>query len=436
MKELYDDSDFEQEIRDKLQGYKAKPDESLKSNILTGIGRGGAHSLQRIAVATSFVLLFIVWLLMTELPFLRLEKDLSDGFKNSKGNANQKLFSFDDEIMFNGPYKPSAHLFLNEGVKRNSRSSLVEPGLTTDQTNDVYETHTEEGMKFSELPTRIAHLGISRFPFTRDFEPISLISFDKSDRQGKQEMIERKKEQLWGFYSNIHTFWTFQRAIPNKSDEWIVESIISKGRLSTERMGVALDLGTYFALSDRFEAYGGLVYYFQQFDTRFSIRSSRAEDMKIDESLGGYDPIFEERIIEASKEIWSAGVKMGMRYYLPYGDKKFWLGSDLDYQHTITEIPREISMNQDQLYFNIRVGWSKQLSDELIFNMSPGLSYSIFRNDAKGAFVLVQPYSYGVNLGLQGQLSQTCAINQKNKIIKCLLVFRASTVLSCIVNLN
>jgi len=241
--------------------------------------------------------------------------------------------------------------------------------------------------------------------FTTAMSKLNAPKLKKSDwKTHKQEVLSTNKKQIKRLGVNIDglTFITFQRIIPNTTDNNIVESISTPSMLSPERLGFRLSGNISWRLNDHFDLVGGVAAYNQRIVNEILISGTGEGTFDLDTKSNSYEVTPQSETISIDERIWSIGAQFGFRYYLPQSNRNFWLGTMVDFQSAFDNLLTDsFYISEKQTYLNVELGWKTEITDCLEFQINPNLSYSLLSNQKQNAVFRIHPFSFGLNFGLR-----------------------------------
>jgi hypothetical protein len=428
MKKPFNDRDLEARLKSRMQDFDADPGEQFKNTLFTALKERKSVQFRRNGIAAiATVLLLAIYLLYSlgvvskiRGSYVKSQADTSTGDSNlaqpvtpqeqtrTLSDKPKDADSSDSGEMLN--QKKNRQIYdvaepgnsimeietfngRNENVRNQSANDITDKPKGFQQENSRAAATT---FAYLKIPLTLPHLVCEDHPDQLQVSPPFIEKNETSD------VIDKNKSaRKWGIYGDIKTFWTYQKVTPNTSDEWIVNDMNSSGMLSADRIGGKFSIGVYYPIAPKLELFGGISSQVQQLHTSLSLRSVNPQDLLYSEAEGSYKPIYNETQLDINKLVWGAGVQLGLKYYLPHGNRNFWVATSFDYHYIFTDTDKQDSeMSAQTLYANFTFGWSYQISRRVLFSLNPELSYSLDASKNNGV-IAIDPYSWGINLGLR-----------------------------------
>ena len=402
MKEQFENQEIEKMISDRLSAFEASPSDSSKEKIFAAIQRPWYRS-RRYAVAALLMLLipasYFGWRYQTS------ERLQSAGRQISAAQViEEKSGKIDAEIPTIDQTEKNSLLSSEADVNISAIQSLTER-TGASSFIEVFDLEKEEVVN-AEKPILLASLDPL---FISNSEKIILPVIDSkpsssSQILGKKDILPDKKKKGKRLSVNLDalTFITFQRIVPNTTDEIVVKSISSPSILSPKRLGFRFGVGASWKLSESFDVLAGFSTYSQRIANEISISGTGESSFLLNEEANAYTVTPETETISIDERIWSVGAQVGLRYFLPQSNRKFWLGGMLDFQSAFdNQLTESFYINKKQTYLNIEAGWKTSLTDRLEFQINPNLSYSLMGREENQAVFKIHPFSFGLNIGVR-----------------------------------
>ncbi len=384
-------NDFERLIKSRLDNFVKDPDETIRASILDKVSAKRRSFDRRKGIMSLFAILMI----SLSIYFFRdTKRDLPLYDKIAKEGSNKAFLTEAKE--------PSQY---SEVISDSDDASLFKnvqsPTPTSDDESPVEPTK-EVLISCRELPEFLTAIWVYA---PNELAKNKIIPIWESKRPVPEEIIDSSsKKRSSGIYGDILTFWTYQRMVPNRSDELVVNSMNSSGLLSAERMGFRIDMGGYVEIANSLEVFGGLSAKMQQFATELDVRSLEADYFSFSEKTQSYIPHYSYSSVKLSKKVWSLGSRVGLRYYLPYGNRHFSFAPSANYQRILADVSNtDFSIPQNQVFLNLDFGWSYPVSKNINLNLSPCLSYSLIQKEEDSSMISIFPYSWGFTIGISYQ---------------------------------
>jgi hypothetical protein len=428
MKKQFDKDTFDSIIKSRMAGLKGDPGEAFKRDLLSSIPsapRAGAGRLQILSISIIFLLLgyftfFIVE--FTQSSARGLTESYSTPNQSESSSARQENAESNFPLEQGGTQYPVANekggpdgsvsVKSQDDVSIGSTIALID--ATTTQILDG-ASKVDSKKIWNSKPAQQAEKEEGRASY--GLSPLSMLplrhlppgerpdvtgGFGYGKAASPHEVIRKtKKTHRWGLYTDLKAFWTYQKITPNQNDEWIVSAIDKQGMLSVDRLGGKLSLGAYYPFARNFEVFGGFSVQLDQFTTVMHVHSVEPNDVAFSEPDNAYQPVYHNNEHDIRELIWSTGPQVGLRYFLPYGNRNFWVATSMDYHFirstsgsAILQIPGQV------VYTNFTFGWSSAITKNVWLNINPELSYTIDIDQSIGGMAEVTPYSWGLNIGL------------------------------------
>ena len=222
-----------------------------------------------------------------------------------------------------------------------------------------------------------------------------------TQNQQLTKLLTRTPKRRPAFYANVTPSLSFQRAIPVGSDEVVVHALSGGSILSSERLGISMDIGVQGLISNRFDYYGGLSFYRQNQTLKYSFQEGNQVDV---ESAGEnrYTVMPKSSQGLVNYKMLNLGLQTGILYNL-YGKKlTHKIGAGLIYQHGLKKGSSESYKNSESSYFSYQVFYRNEIrvSSRVRVFVQPVFIQSIRVREKIDAPFNLKPYRAGIGFGV------------------------------------
>ena len=205
----------------------------------------------------------------------------------------------------------------------------------------------------------------------------------KKIEQQPDNNLEKKRNRP-NIYFTIMPTLGYQRIEPNSQDNLIVESIDRVSAFSTDRLGVRAELGVEYPVENRFNIFGGLVY-FQRHQT-IGYTEKTVGNTEILQGPDGeiiLQPEFNYEHRTFDYEVRNLGVQIGVSYQL--AKRKFLqtLGTGIEFHlalNKLEETPEFTNNPSAYVFYNFYYRIQYPADTKLRAVVQPTLNYSFYIN--------------------------------------------------------
>lgn len=211
-------------------------------------------------------------------------------------------------------------------------------------------------------------------------------------------------------YATVMPLMNYQQVIPNPEDDWYVASLDQPGIVSPDRLGYRAAIGYEQQLFDsKIVAHIEAAYTFRRGQFAFRYHGTDPDTSVWKSGSDGtinYTPVYQIRQGAFSYTSHSMGLQLGVQYeltdwfghhYLLGGYEAAWVIQED--QVTLQEASKQVRATPQHL-FTFGYRFDRPLNDHWSFRLQPSIRYAIRRPDLPELPVSVQPFSYGLNLGI------------------------------------
>lgn len=227
-------------------------------------------------------------------------------------------------------------------------------------------------------------------------EPVDLsVKFNKARIRTQQRKPNRyfQPSKPVSLYFSAMPLVNYYTITPNGSDSKYVHNIVVDD--DNSRLGVYLQAGLKFTLSDRLQLKTGISYTKSSQSISFKVRTDSLVVRSVDNQTA--DVAFEEQ----SKTYALSSHYIGTRVDLEY---TFLKGDALSH-HVLVGMEGNTSLNGSAAgkinsFLNIGYGISRQIGDNAYLFIEPTMSIALNHQSDASALLLVRPNKIGFNIGL------------------------------------
>ena len=401
MKKPYNAQDLEKLISERLSNYQADPSGHLKTRIFNALH---VPWYRRYRGAIIIFFMVIPALISTRYYFgiepeiNTSEKELSESIKSS---VQLNTAESDAKPVYDLKAEQK-----NADLNTGKASVIIEsPDLKTPYKVplDKRAEHQKNLVHRRDLPPNLA----SKFSTAQNHLNVPDIIRKKPNQTAIDVIVISpvKKTKRLSVDLDALTFITFQRIVPNTTDDIVVHSISSPSMLSTKRLGFRINSGINWELNKNFDLTAGIAAYSQRIANDITLAGNGPGIFTLNREASAYEIAPQKEVISIDESVWSMGAQLGIRYYLPQSNRKFYIGAHIDFQTLFdNQLTENFYLNKRQTYLNIETGWKTKLSDKFEFHINPNLSYSMLNKQGQKAVFRIYPFSFGLNVGIRYKL--------------------------------
>jgi hypothetical protein len=230
----------------------------------------------------------------------------------------------------------------------------------------------------------------------------------KIEHQADDSDLEKKRNRP-NIYFTIMPTLGYQRIEPNSQDNLIVESIDRISAFSTDRLGVRAELGVEYPVENRFNIFGGFVY-FQRHQT-IGYMEKTVGNTEILQGPNGeiiLQPEFHYEHKSFEYEVRNLGLQIGLSYQL--SKKKFLqtLGTGIEFHLALNKLQESSEFTNNPsayVFYNFYYRIQYPADTKLRAVLQPTLNYSFYINQNENSPFYVKPYGLGLNIGFTYNLN-------------------------------
>ena len=224
----------------------------------------------------------------------------------------------------------------------------------------------------------------------------------KKVEQQPDNNLEKKRNRP-NIYFTIMPTLGYQRIEPNSQDNLIVESIDRVSAFSTDRLGVRAELGVEYPVENRFNIFGGLVY-FQRHQTIGYMEKTvgNTEILKGPDGEIILQPVFNYEHRAFDYEVRNLGLQIGVNYQLSRRKFLQTLGTGIEFHLALNKFGKtpELTNNPSAyVFYNFYYRLQYPADTKLRAVFQPTLNYSFYINQNPDSPFYVKPYGLGLNIG-------------------------------------
>ena len=279
----------------------------------------------------------------------------------------------------------------------------IEESTTTNTTN-------ERGTNAGDIPTSYIEIAATNHSLTNEvaldsnnnLTAVQSTVVKKIEHQSDDTDLEKKRNRP-NIYFTIMPTLGYQRIEPNSQDNLIVESIDRVSTFSTDRLGVRAELGVEYPLENRFNIFGGLVY-FQRHQTIGYTEKTVGNTVILQGPDGEIilQPEFSYEHRSFDYEVRNLGLQIGVSYQL--AKRKFLqtVGTGIEFHLALNKLQEasEFTNNPSAyVFYNFYYRIQYPADTKLRAVVQPTLNYSFYINQNQDSPFYVKPYGLGLNIG-------------------------------------
>lgn len=243
--------------------------------------------------------------------------------------------------------------------------------------------------------------------------------------QKQTRNLRRAKHVPLKMYFSVMPTIGYQRIESNQSDDIIIENIDHLSALSTQRLGVRVELGAEFPIKKRLNGFAGILYYQQNQVINYTEKSLDSTLVLPGQNPG--DIIVEPQFVYQDKtvdyEIKNIGIQLGVNYKLTKSkpsttsttdvlspgnnmpERRFLhlVGTGVEFHKALNSTnasdQTEFSNPTAYLFWNVYYRMQYPSEGKLKAIFQPSMNYAFYIKQNLNAPFYVKPYGIGLNIG-------------------------------------
>ena len=409
------DESFDDELSKRLKQFSAEPKESLWDSIAARIETEDREVRLQKKIRIGWIFIFSSILIGGFFYFVG-----SDSERNSSiaTTGRKKELTNDtpadaarkrDEVRAQLPSQKKSNAQKIEGLQPKQDKSSVESNASTNfeieesTTTNEWESNPGDipANQIEIAPANHARMNEVALDSSNNLTAVKTKVVKKVEQQPDNNL--EKKRNRPNIYFTIMPTLGYQRIEPNSQDNLIVESIDRVSAFSTDRLGVRAELGVEYPVENRFNIFGGLVY-FQRHQTIGYMEKTvgNTEILKGPDGEIILQPDFNYEHRAFDYEVRNLGLQIGVNYQLSRRKFLQTLGTGIEFHLALNKFEKtpELTNNPSAyVFYNFYYRLQYPADTKLRAVFQPTLNYSFYINQNPDSPFYVKPYGLGLNIG-------------------------------------
>jgi hypothetical protein len=212
---------------------------------------------------------------------------------------------------------------------------------------------------------------------------------------------KKKTKRNKGFYTLIMPTFGYQRIMPVKNDNILIESLQKISAFSTKRLGIRAEIGIEKALSKKMTAHVGLLYFHRKQTINYTYRDTNKFTIsKLETDSLSYQVTSQKADAAFEYELKNIGIIAGVNYTIKSKRLIQKLGLAGELQKGLNAVSGEVATGQElYLFGDVYYRIAYPLSPKIDLMFQPTINYSLQLDSRLTAPFYVKPYGLGLNFG-------------------------------------
>ena len=410
------DESFDDELSKRLKQFSAEPRGSLWDSISARIEAEDREVRLQKKTRFGWIFIFSSILIGGFFYFVALDSE-----RNSSNATDGKKAALKNDVPSDAARMP-AQVLSRQSLQKKSEPQKIE-GLYSIQYTRSFEFNRSTNFKIEEstntnereinaadIPTNHMEIAPANRSLTNEvaldsnnnLTAVKTKEVKKIEPQPDDTDLQKKRNRP-NIYFTIMPTLGYQRIEPNSQDNLIVESIDRVSAFSTDRLGVRAELGIEYPLENRFNIFGGLVY-FQRHQT-IGYTEKTVGNTEILQGPDGeiiVQPEFNYEHRTFDYEVRNLGIQIGVSYQLSKAKFLQTLGTGIEFHLALNkfeERPEYTNNPSAYVFYNFYYRIQYPADTKLRAVLQPTLNYSFYINQNQDSPFYVKPYGLGLNIG-------------------------------------
>jgi len=409
------DESFDDELSKRLKQFSAEPRASLWDSIAARIETEDREVRLQKKMRIGWIFIFSSILIGGFFYFVTLDSERNSSIattgkkKELMNDIPANVARKRDEVRPQPPSQKKSNAQKFEGLHPTQYKSSVESNTSIDfkiegsTTTNKRESNPGDipANQIEIAPTNDARMNEVARDSDNNLTAVKTKAVKKVEQQPDNNL--EKKRNRPNIYFTIMPTLGYQRIEPNSQDNLIVESIDRVSAFSTDRLGVRAELGVEYPVENRFNIFGGLVY-FQRHQT-IGYTEKTVGNTEILQGPDGeiiLQPEFNYEHRTFDYEVRNLGLQIGVNYQL--AKRKFLqtLGTGIEFHlalNKLEETPELTNNPSAYVFYNFYYRLQYPADTKLRAVFQPTLNYAFYINQNPDSPFYVKPYGLGLNIG-------------------------------------
>jgi hypothetical protein len=411
------DPEWFHKLEKRLGNYTEEPDAELWDKIASRIGKKPDPNWVPWAHRSAVLVVLLVFLWsgleminpapqfiqesVTDTPSHGGDDASSEEFRPDKSavESERKQSLADADVITDGKNNDTA--ILSEWKPANNTFNNTEFGTTSAHMPALPESEKTSSAAFSQAPEGT---GTDKNAILKiDSLNSGIAAIDSREvQQMEPTIIPCRKRRVFLLYASVSPSSSFHKITPLMNDGIGIESINTRPVFSADRLGVSLQTGIQFKVSNRWEIFSGITLYRQSQTLVYHYLSDDNTDVKQEEYFDyTLTPGTTEKSVQYA--MLNLGAEAGLMYNLSGDRLMHKIGAGFSWQHGMrrkSESDTYDNASSQYLFYQVFYRNEYAVNTSLRIFIQPFYQHGLISRESINEPFVLKPYRAGLNFGI------------------------------------